>query len=177
MEENQNEAAAKQLEPSQESPAAPPESFEVIDYVRELLLNSEEQKQIEKKRIQLLRVCVALLAVFLFIVIASAAVLAPVLLRTVSRANDVLGDLEKIDIAQVVSDIDTLSEDASDMFVSVGDAVTVLNGLDMESLNETIAELQVGVESFSELDIESLNQAIEDLNAIVEPLAKLFGKK
>ena len=173
------ETHLEQTEVAQEAPesAAQSESFEVIDYVRELYLNSEEQRRIERKKLNLLRAITAMFAVIVFLVVASAAVFVPILARTVTKANEVLAAVEQIDIDKVVNDIDKLSEDASDMFVSVGEAVTVLNDLDMETLNETIAELKTGVESFSELDIDSLNQAIADLNAIVEPLAKLFGKK
>ncbi|MEA4913417.1 MAG: hypothetical protein VB061_02490 [Christensenella sp.] len=151
--------------------------FDVIDYVRELFLNSEEQKKLERKKIRLMRVCVALLSVVSLVVLASAVILVPKLLTTVSEANQALEIVQQIDVKGITTNIDALSVQATDTFVSVGEAVQVLNALDMESLNATIAELKTGVQSFSKLDIATLNTAIENLNATVEPLARLFGKK
>ena len=153
------------------------DSFDVVDYVRELFLNSEEQKKLEQKKIRLMRVCVALLSVVSLVVLVSAAVLVPQLLTTVTQANQALEIVQQIDVKGITTNIDELSVQATDTFVSVGEAVQVLNALDMESLNATIAELKTGVQSFSQLDIATLNSAIENLNATVEPLAKLFGKK
>lgn len=153
------------------------DSFDVVDYVRELFLNSEEQKKLERKKIRLMRVCVALLSVVSLVVLVSAAVLVPQLLTTVTQANQALEIVQQIDVKGITTNIDELSVQATDTFVSVGEAVQVLNALDMESLNATIAELKTGVQSFSQLDIATLNSAIENLNATVEPLAKLFGKK
>ena len=153
------------------------DSFDVVDYVRELFLNSEEQKKLERKKIRLMRVCVALLSVVSLVVLVSAAVLVPQLLTTVTQANQALEIVQQIDVKGITTNIDELSVQATDTFVSVGEAVQVLNTLDMESLNATIAELKTGVQSFSQLDIATLNSAIENLNATVEPLAKLFGKK
>ena len=153
------------------------DSFDVVDYVRELFLNSEEQKKLERKKIRLMRVCVALLSVVSLVVLVSAAVLVPQLLTTVTQANQALEIVQQIDVKGITTNIDELSVQATDTFVSVGEAVQVLNALDMESLNATIAELETGVQSFSQLDIATLNAAIENLNATVEPLAKLFGKK
>ena len=153
------------------------ESFEVIDYVRELFLNSEEQKKLERKKVKLMRVCVGLLSGIALVVLVSAAVLVPALLTTVTEANKALVTVQQVDVKSITTNIDALAVQANDTFVSIGEAVKVLNGLDMESLNATIAELQTGVESFSKLDIQTLNTAIANLNATVEPLAKLFGKR
>ncbi len=176
MEEAIEKLALETVEqPAKEATKA--DSFEVIDYVRELFLNSEEQKKLEQKKVRLMRVCVALLSVVSLVVLVSAAVLVPQLLTTVTQANQALEIVQQIDVKGITTNIDALSVQATDTFVSVGEAVQVLNALDMESLNATIAELKTGVQSFSQLDIVTLNAAIENLNATVEPLAKLFGKK
>ena len=159
------------------SDANPTDSFAVIDYVRELFLNSEEQKKIEKKKLTLVRVCVALLSFVSLVVLASAVILVPKLLTTVTEANKALVTVQQIDVKSITTTIDALAVQATDTFQSVGDAVQVLNALDMKSLNATIAELKTGVQSFSKLDIVTLNAAIANLNATVEPLARFFGKK
>lgn len=152
-------------------------SFDVIDYVRELFLNSEEQKKLEQKKIKLMRICVSLMGVVALVVVVSAAVLVPMLLTTISEANKTLVSVQQVDIGQITTNIDALAVQATETFESAGEAVKVLNALDMESLNATIAELKTGVESFSKLDIETLNTAIANLNATVEPFARFFGKK
>lgn len=181
MEETRANLSLEPLEPSadqaEKANQENTDSFEVIDYVRELFLNSEEQKKREIKKLKLMRVCVALLSVVTLVVIASAAILVPTMLTTVTEANKALVTVQQIDIKAISTNIDALAVQATDTFESVGEAVTVLNALDMESLNATISELKTGVESFSKLDIETLNTAIENLNATVEPLARLFGKK
>jgi hypothetical protein len=175
MENAIEKLALETVETAQES--GKNESFEVIDYVRELFLNSEEQKKLEQKKIKLIRVCVGLLSGIALVVLVSAAVLVPPLLTTVTEANKALATVQQVDVKSITTNIDELAVQANDTFVSVGEAVKVLNGLDMQSLNATIAELKTGVESFSKLDIETLNTAIANLNATVEPLAKLFGKR
>lgn len=176
MEETRTDLALESLE-TPNAPSTETDSFEVIDYVRELFLNSEEQKKLEKKKIRLMRVCVTLLAIVSTVVVVSAVVLVPALLTTVTQANQALAIVQEIDVKAITANIDALAIQATETFDSANEAVKVLNALDMDSLNATIAELKTGVASFSKLDIETLNTAIENLNATVEPLAKFFGKK
>lgn len=176
MEETREELSLETVE-SDSANTQQPDSFEVIDYVRELFLNSEEQKKTEKKKVRLMRVCVSLLGVITCVVVVSAALIIPKLVDTVSRANEALAIVQQIDVEAITEDADILMLQATETFDAVGEAVTVLNELDMESLNATIAELKTGVETFSELDIETLNTAIANLNATVEPFAKFFGLK
>ena len=175
MEDAIEKLALETVESPQASDKA--ESFEVIDYVRELFLNSEEQKKLEHKKVRLMRVCVGLLSGIALVVLVSAAVLVPPLLTTVTEANKALATVQKVDVETITTNIDELTIQANETFATVGEAVKVLNGLDMQSLNATIAELKTGVESFSNLDVETLNTAIANLNATVEPLARFFGKK
>jgi len=153
------------------------DSFTTLDYVRELYLHTEEQKTIERKKIRLLRAAVAFLGVTMTVVIFSAALVVPALIRTANEASKALAIVQQIDVETIASDMDALAVQASDTFSQVGDAVKVLDDLDMVSLNATIGELETAVESFSKLDVETLNKAISNLNATVEPLARLFGKK
>ena len=175
MEDAIEKLALETVESPQASDKA--ESIEVIDYVRELFLNSEEQKKLEHKKVRLMRVCVGLLSGIALVVLVSAAVLVPPLLTTVTEANKALATVQKVDVETITTNIDELTIQANETFATVGEAVKVLNGLDMQSLNATIAELKTGVESFSNLDVETLNTAIANLNATVEPLARFFGKK
>ncbi len=168
-----------ELQPAEHAPAASSgsDSFGVIDYVRELYLNSEEQKENEKKKIRLLRAAVTLLALLCAALLLSAVVLVPRLFSAVTLANQTLDELQKVDIESIAGNIDALTVQASDTFETVGESAKVLNALDMETLNKTIEELKTGVESLNQIDVKTLNDAISNLNATVEPIAKFFGKK
>jgi hypothetical protein len=122
---------------------------------------------IEQKKLKLVRVCVALLSFVSLVVLASAVILVPKLLTTVTEANKALVTVQQIDVVGITTNIDALAVQATDTFESVGEAVQVLNALDMKSLNATIAELKTGVQSLSKLDIATLNAAISNLNATV----------
>ena len=150
--------------------------FTTLDYVRELYLNSEEQKKSDRKKLRLLRVAVAFLGVTMAVAILSAALVVPALLNTANEASQALAIVRQIDVEAIATDMDALALQASDTFAQVGDAVKVFEDLDIDSLNATIAELGTAVESFSKLDIATLNQAITNLNATVAPFASLFGK-
>jgi hypothetical protein len=110
-------------------------------------------------------------------VLVSAAILVPMLATTASEANKALVSIQQVDVEKITTNIDALTIQANETFATVGEAVQVLNALDMKSLNDTVSELKTGVESFSKLDVETLNTAIANLNATVEPLARFFGKR
>ena len=153
------------------------DSFSTLDYVRELYLHAEDQKKNERKKLRLLRAAVAFLGVTMAAVIVSAVFVVPALLNTANEASKALAIVQQIDVETIATDMDALAVQANETFAQVGDAVQVLDDLDMESLNATIGELETAVESFSKLDVATLNAAIANLNATVEPLARLFGKK
>ncbi len=176
MEEIRSDMALKAIDAANEDEPQQ-DSFTTLDYTRELFLNSEEQKQVEKKKLRLIRAAVAMIGVMTAVVVLSAALLVPALLRTANAANEALAVIQKIDVETIAADVDALSIQANQTFAQVGEAVTVLNGLDMETLNATIVQLKTAVDSFSDLDVAKLNEAITNLNATVAPLARLFGNK
>ena len=174
MEQSHSNLSLETVNPTNETQT---DSFTTLDYVRELYLHAEEQRKADRKKLRLLRAAVAFLGVTMAVVILSAALVVPALLNTANEASKALAIVQQIDVKTIASDMDALAVQASDTFSQVGDAVKVLNDLDMESLNATIGELQTAVASFSKLDVATLNKAITNLNATVEPLARLFGKK
>lgn len=153
------------------------DSFTTLDYVRELYLNSEEQKKTGLKKLRLLRAGVVFLGITMACVVLSAALVVPALMNTANEAAKALAIVQKIDIETIAEDMDALALQANDTFAQVGDAVKKLNDLDIESLNETIVEMGSAVESISQLDIATLNKAIANLNATIEPFARFFGVK
>ena len=175
MEETRADLALERVESHADQP--PTDSFDVTDYVRELFLNSEEQKKTEKKKLRLMRACVVLLSIACLVVLVSAVVLVPRVNKAVSLANQTLAALQQVDIVSITTDIDSLTKQAADTFQTVEESAQILNALDIATLNATIAELKTGVESLNKIDVDTLNAAIENLNATVEPIAKFFGKK
>lgn len=173
MEEAREELA---LEPAQTLPEEKEAKFETIDYVRELFLNSEEQKKTDRKRVRLLRTCMILLSVITFCIVATTAILVPTALITAKEVNASLAVVQKIDVDALVTTVNDFTDEAGKTFTSVGSAVSVLEELDIETLNATIAQLKTAVESFSQVDITKLNEAITNLNDSVEPFANFFNK-
>lgn len=173
MEESRGELA---LEPSQPQAGEKEMKFETIDYIRELFLNSEEQKKTDHKRLRLLRACMILLSVITFCIVAATAILVPTALITAKEVNASLAVVQKIDVDALVTTVNQFTTDAGETFTSVGNAVSVLEELDIETLNATIAQLKTAVESFSKVDIAKLNEAITNLNDSVEPFANFFKK-
>lgn len=170
--EQPREQAALAAQPAE----AEPDRFETIDYVRELFLNSEEQKKLEKKRLRLSSVTVSLLAVLTLAVVVSCAVLVPAGLRAVREVNAVAEAMNQIDLEGLVTTVSDFSKQADETFASVSSSVAILDELDIYALNDAITELKSAVEQFSELDVATLNTAIQNLNATVEPFAKFFAK-
>ena len=175
----ENDRSNLSLEPLESDAEKQPqsESFSTLDYVRELYLNSEEQKKLERKKIRLLRTGAIFLSIIMAAVVVSCVLIVPAVLNTANEADKALALIQKIDVETIAADVDALAVQANETFVEVGDAVQVLNNLDMKTLNDTIGQLETAVESFSTLDVATLNTAIANLNATVEPLARFFGKK
>lgn len=172
----QNEPGREQIALAEQPAEAENERFETIDYVRELFLNSEEQKKNEKKRLRLLTACVCLLSAVALTVVVSCVLLVPAGLRAVNEVTAVAETVQAIDLDGLVTTVNDFSKQAGETFVSVAGAVSVLDELDMASLNGAISQLQTTVEQFSQLDITTLNTAIQNLNDTVEPFANFFAR-
>lgn len=152
------------------------EKFETIDYVRELFLNSEAQKKSEHKRLILSWVSVALLSVLTVAIVASCIIVVPVAVSVGREANKALAIVQQIDTEALMRDVDDLTQLADETFTSVGDAVSVLEELDVDTLNSAIAELESGVQKLNDIDVDALNEAIQNLNDSVEPFANFFNR-
>lgn len=107
MEETRADLTLERVESHADQP--PTDSFDVTDYVRELFLNSEEQKKTEKKKLRLMRACVVLLSIACLVVLVSAVVLVPRVNKAVSLANQTLAALQQVDIVSITTNIDSLT--------------------------------------------------------------------
>ena len=131
---------------------------ELAEWLKKIEAENAGQELYAKKQYTMSKISAAASVCVLVIVIFCAAVLLPRVLHTLDQMDVVMTELETIsgDIART---------DISGMLEHV------------DSLVQTSEEGMVeAMEKISGLDIESLNEAIRDLQTVVEPMARLFGR-
>ena len=69
-------------------------------------------------------------------------------------------------------------------FVGMSESITELTEQGKDTLNTALGDveasldsMQTALDNISKLDVDGLNQSIADLSAIVDPMARLFGRK
>jgi len=155
---------------------APTDRFETVDYVRELFLLSAEQQKADRSKLKLLRVCAALLGATLALLLVACAIILPAALRVSDELSQTLAIVRDADLEGLVTKFQSLTADAGAALSSVGDAVAVLDQVDIASLNLAIEKLNGAVDTLSSIDVDKLNAAISNLNDTVEPFATFFAK-
>ena len=118
----------------------------------------EQQKLLKAMyRMSIIRTVACLL---IFLVIAGSALyVLPGVKRLVDQLSIVADNLEQIDVTYMTESVTNL-------------AVT-----GTESLETAMRQVTAALENLNKLDIDALNQSIADLGAIVEPMARLFGTR
>ena len=118
----------------------------------------EQQKLLKAMyRMSIIRTVACLL---IFLVIAGSALyVLPGVKRLVDQLSIVADNLEQIDVTYMPESVTNL-------------AVT-----GTESLETAMRQVTAALENLNKLDIDTLNQSIADLGAIVEPMARLFGTR
>ena len=118
----------------------------------------EQQKLLKAMyRMSIIRTAACLL---IFLVIAGSALyVLPGVKRLVDQLSIVADNLEQIDVTYMTESVTNL-------------AVT-----GTESLETAMRQVTAALENLNKLDIDTLNQSIADLGAIVEPMARLFGAR
>ena len=118
----------------------------------------EQQKLLKAMyRMSIIRT-VACLLIFL-VIVGSALYVLPGVKRLVDQLSIVADNLEQIDVTYMTESVTNL-------------AVT-----GTESLETAMRQVTAALENLNKLDIDTLNQSIADLGAIVEPMARLFGTR
>ncbi|MDD2459404.1 MAG: hypothetical protein PHQ83_12950 [Eubacteriales bacterium] len=127
-----------------------PDTSVLAQALSELQNQNAEQLKLMKKQLQLFR----FLALFLAIALAVLAVFLGSTFnkvnRTIEHIETVTADLAKADWTGMVENINILVESSQ------------------ESLGQATAKID-------SIDIETLNQSIQDLNTVIGPIARLFG--
>lgn len=118
----------------------------------------EQQKLLKAMyRMSIIRTVACLL---IFLVIAGSALyVLPGVKRLVDQLSIVADNLEQIDVTYMTESVTNL-------------AVT-----GTESLETAMRQVTAALENLNKLDIDTLNQSIADLGAIAEPMARLFGTR
>ena len=118
----------------------------------------EQQKLLKAMyRMSIIRTVACLL---IFLVIAGSALyVLPGVKRLVDQLSIVADNLEQIDVTYMTESVTNL-------------AVT-----GTESPETAMRQVTAALENLNKLDIDTLNQSIADLGAIVEPMARLFGTR
>lgn len=147
------------------------QNYEMIDYVKELFLNSLEHKKADKTKICLMRFCAVCMGVIAVTLVLAVVLAGPYLQIIVSDFDALTQKVLAIDVKAITDDAQALMAEAN---VTVKSAGETLDAIDIDSLNATVKELGVKVDS---MDMKSLNEAIASLNEVVTNLSKfrLFG--
>ena len=98
------------------------------------------------------------------VVIAFVLLLMPRASAALAQVDAVVGELASVDFAGMAERVDTLVAQSS---ASMEEA--------MEGLDTGLADLYRALAVLEGVDLQSLNESIASLSAILEPLARLFG--
>ena len=99
------------------------------------------------------------------VVIAFVLLLMPRASAALAQVDAVVGELASVDFAGMAERVDALVAQSS---ASMEEA--------MEGLDTGLADLHRALAVLEGVDLQSLNESIASLSAILEPLARLFGR-
>ena len=167
MEENKIAEQPVELQPKEQTSPSDSESFETIDYVKELFLHSIEQKKADKKKIRLMRFCALCMAIITLTLVAAVILARPYIETVVNDFDAITQKILAIDVKSLTDNAQQLMTDANTAIKSAGDT---LDALDMEALNTTIKDLGDKIDA---MDMEQLNDAITALNNVASKLDKI----
>ena len=115
-------------------------------------------------------ICAAIIALAVIVLCAVLIPRATKTLRGIDAAteelNSVASTLNQVDFVGMSESISELTEQGKDTLnTALGDVEASLDSM------------QTALDNISRLDVDGLNQSIADLSAIVDPMARLFGRK
>ncbi len=150
-----------------------PNDGEAIELLKKIAAASEAQSSAAKWRrlsAQAVFICAAIVALAAIVL---CAVLIPRVTKTLrgidaatEELNSVAATLNQVDFVGMSESISELTEQGKDTLnTALGDVEASLDSM------------QTALDNISKLDVDGLNQSIADLSAIVDPMARLFGRK
>ncbi len=111
----------------------------------------EQQLVVMKKQLWLSRILTGVIGIAAVALLAVAFLIVPRTVQSLNRADRLLKELEKANVAETVQSINDLAEGSQ-------------------------AEISQTLEKLNQLDLNSLNEAIRNLESATRPLADLFGR-
>ena len=150
--------------------AAPlPNDGEAIELLKKIAAASEAQSSAARWRklsAQAVLICAAIIALAVAVLIPRAVKTLGGIDAATEELNSVAATLNQVDFVGMSESISELTEQGKDTLnTALGDVETSLDSM------------QTALDNISKLDVDGLNQSIADLSAIVDPMARLFGKK
>ena len=150
--------------------AAPlPNDGEAIELLKKIADASEAQSSAARWRklsAQAVLICAAIVALAVAVLIPRAVKTLRGIDAATEELNSVAATLNQVDFVGMSESISELTEQGKDTLnTALGDVETSLDSM------------QTALDNISKLDVDGLNQSIADLSAIVDPMARLFGKK
>jgi len=128
----------------------------------------------QRKTTRFLQILAALTAVLLLTVFLTAVVIVPKMNRTLKQAETVMTEAEGLAEATgaALEGIPELLSQCQGSLTGIDEMVGNVNGL-VEDNTEAITE---SIEKLNGVDFETLNQSIRELHSILEPIANFFGR-
>ena len=132
----------------------------------------KKQNRLNRLIVVMLAVMVAALVITCVVVVQNANQISQTMVKVDQIVDDIsvpTAELAEVNWNEITTELETITRE--------------LSAVDWEKLSTDIGEtavqaqesMKVAGEAVEAMDIETLNEAIADLKAIVEPLAKLFG--
>lgn len=150
--------------------AAPlPNDGEAIELLKKIAAASEAQSSAARWRrlsAQAVLICAAIIALAVAVLIPRAVKTLHGIDAATEELNSVAATLNQVDFVGMSESISELTEQGkATLNTALGDVETSLDSM------------HTALDNISKLDVDGLNQSIADLSAIVDPMARLFGKK
>ena len=150
--------------------AAPlPNDGEAIELLKKIADASEAQSSAARWRklsAQAVLICAAIVALAVAVLIPRAVKTLRGIDAATEELNSVAATLNQVDFVGMSESISELTEQGKDtLSTALGDVEASLDSM------------QTALDNISNLDVDGLNQSIADLSAIVDPMARLFGRK
>lgn len=140
-----------------------------MDYQKLIYEESLKQTELLEKQSKLAKIRTLIMGVFMVIIAISLIVISVQFGGILEEANSAITQINLLtrELSTILEEtsLTELLNNANALIAESGDALTqALQGVD------------AALDNINKIDIETLNEAIADLQRVIEPLAKLFGR-
>lgn len=134
--------------------------------------NERREMEYAKKQSRFAVIISLLCLVFVVVTMVVVLMVVPKALDLIDNINVIVADAgdSLADVSVVLKDLNKVTSELAEQ-----DIAGLFNNVDA-LVNQSQTSIDKAMSKVEQMDIESLNEAIRDLRAVVEPLAKLFGR-